>query len=161
MSYYKIEKYEKMDASIVGDGTYSCLPLFIGKRMLPGEKKKGKNEPPRLRLTPPRRISAYDKLFQRKSRARRSKSNFITLHKVGWQIVFRDTHEVLWDREMLLASTVDERDLSAMIFATWGTRQNDPLAREVHENREYALFDRRDVLNVACRSERTFFAEGD
>ena len=74
------------------------LVLFVALFVLPcsrdaeaaGRKKKGKNA---VTAKVVEKKSAYDKLFQKKS-CETVKSNFITLHKVDREIVFRDSGEI-------------------------------------------------------------------
>ena len=99
------------------------IAMPLSSDLYAASKKKKKKGATAAALPAPKKVSAYDKLLKGKNVVT-SKSDFITLHKVGNKLYFEIPLKYM-EREILLASTVT--NVTSPEFCDIGYKANSPL----------------------------------
>ena len=99
------------------------IVMPLSSDLYAASKKKKKKGTATATLPAPKKVSPYEKLLKGKN-VETSKSDFITLHKVGSKLYFEIPLKYM-DREILLASTVT--NVTSPEFCDIGYKANSPL----------------------------------
>ena len=99
------------------------IVLPLSSDLYAASKKKKKKGTATATLPTPKKVSPYEKLLKGKN-VETSKSDFITLHKVGSKLYFEIPLKYM-EREILLASTVT--NVTSPEFCDIGYKANNPL----------------------------------
>ena len=99
------------------------IVMPLSSDLYAASKKKKKKGTATATLPAPKKVSPYEKLLKGKN-VETSKSDFITLHKVGSKLYFEIPLKYM-EREILLASTVT--NVTSPEFCDIGYKANNPL----------------------------------
>lgn len=122
------------------------IVMPLSSDLYAASKKKKKKGTATATLPAPKKVSPYEKLLKGKN-VETSKSDFITLHKVGSKLYFEIPLKYM-DREILLASTVT--NVTSPEFCDIGYKANNPLHLKFTK-RDSSIFP---ALRVNGRDDR-------